>query len=561
MRKPLLLLVAFAVLAYVRVLGNGFVALDDPLLITENPIVRTFSMQNVAQAFTSFDPELYVPLTVLTYQLEYAFAGAEPALYHLTNLLLHVASVLLLFLLFARLIGKQDIALAVSVLFALHPINVETVAWAAARKDLLSGVCFLCAWLSYLHWRQDGGRRLYVVSLMVFALGLLSKVTILGLPIVLLVMEWMRGKKLDWKPLLPFFALSFFFLFIAVIGKADAWGIENVPLADRLSQMLIGLVFPLFKILWPLQLSVVYPLQDISLPAVAIAACVTAAGLALIHRRTAVLALTLYTVTLLPSLVNLTKAGETYAGSDRYAYLAAIGVFLVAVLALERFAKTRQTFIAVTGIIAASCALMTISQVAVWANTETLFAHALRIAPSSSVAHLSLGGVCLERRETACAIAEYQQAIAVLPGAKQHTALASAYLEAGDVEKAEAAYQRALEIDPDYGNAYAGLGAIAGRRDDAAAQIAHLEKAVALTSDRISFRQRVLMYNDLAVAYAKQGKHEQEMAQYRAAIELDPLFAPAYYNLAVALREQGKSEEADAMMREALRLQPELEGL
>ena len=180
-RRILLAILALTALIYLPgVIRNDFVSLDDMLLITNNEHVHGLSPIHIWRVFTSYDPELYVPLTLLSYQMEYSIAGLHPFLYHLDNLFLHLASTVLIFLLFKRLTKNEFLALFVAGLFALHPLQTEAVAWAAARKDLLSGFLILLSLLIFTEYRESGSRRFYKWSLAFYALALLAKVSVIS---------------------------------------------------------------------------------------------------------------------------------------------------------------------------------------------------------------------------------------------------------------------------------------------------------------------------------------------------------------------------------------------
>ncbi len=564
-------LLALTVIAFSPTFFNDFVAFDDPLLITQNPIVRTFSMEHVMEAFTTFDPELYIPLPILSYQIEYLLFGANPLAYHTTNLLLHLLCIALLFFLMDALFKKRSITLLVTLLFALHPINVEAVAWAAGRKDLLAAAFALATCLSYGRWHQTKERTWFFLALGFFACGLLSKVTIIGLPFILLLIESLQGASLkslqEWKRLLPFFGLSLIFLTIALFGKSDAWALESLSLTRHIAFAGIGLFFPLTKLFfWSPTFSVVYPVQDIALlPILIIALCAIAlvvfsvARSTQTMRRTLLFGVILYAVMLLPSLGNLVKAGEAYAGSDRYVYLASIGIFLLCALALDHFFKKEKSIDAIVIGMGIILVPLTAFQVSLWSNTRTLFEHALTVAPHSAVTHLILGGECLTKKDNACALQEYKQANVLLPNAKTFSALASVHEEMLDDSGAGELYTQALEMDPTYGRAFLGLGMIAYRQKNTDAEIDFLQKALRWTSDRVSLDDRVFIHTNLAAAYAQKGNLEQEIAHERAAIVLDPLFAPAHYNLAAALDEAGQHEDAQKERQKAYSLDPSLQ--
>jgi 4-amino-4-deoxy-L-arabinose transferase-like glycosyltransferase len=223
MRKSLIIITLVTLLFYVPSLGNDFQAHDDTLLITENPTAQGLSIKNIRAAFSTFDPELYIPMTLITHQIEYSLFGLNPFFFHFTNLLLHIGSSILVTLIAYRLSKDRSrypeiFAIGTGVLFALHPLNTEAVAWAAARKDILSGFFFFASLWAYL--KVDSHKKWYVLSILLFALGLLSKISIVVLPVALLLIEDVRGRRAgSLKRTAPFFGLSLIFGIVAMLGK------------------------------------------------------------------------------------------------------------------------------------------------------------------------------------------------------------------------------------------------------------------------------------------------------------------------------------------------------
>ena len=211
--KRFIILLGFFLLAFAifgKSLGNDFVDFDDGLLIFENPIIQEISVWSLKQAFTTYDPELYVPLTMISYQIDHLLWGMNPFGFHLTNLVLHTMNALLVTLfirLLMRRLSYHLLPVLCGLLFLVHPLHTEAVAWASARKDVLSSFFFLLSVCSYLQWRERekkeerSGKLLYSFSIFAFALGLLAKVSIIMLPVILLLIEWLQGRSLREKTL------------------------------------------------------------------------------------------------------------------------------------------------------------------------------------------------------------------------------------------------------------------------------------------------------------------------------------------------------------------------
>src|SRR3989344_4256763 len=191
-----------AMLIYGSSLGNGFVQWDDGLLIYENPAIRGITWTNLKTIFTTYDPELYIPLTLFTYQVDYLIAGTHAAFYHFHALILHTLNVLLVLWFLKRLTGKTALAVVIGLVFMVHPLHTEAVAWSSARKDLLATMFFLLSIIAYMRYREAEKKLLYSASLCAFLLGLLAKVTVLTLPAVLLLFDWKRDGNISRRSLI-----------------------------------------------------------------------------------------------------------------------------------------------------------------------------------------------------------------------------------------------------------------------------------------------------------------------------------------------------------------------
>src|SRR3990167_4725209 len=258
-------------LIYGSALNNDFVLWDDHYLIVGNPIVKEISLWSLKEAFKTFDPELYIPATLMSYQIDHLLWGMNPFGFHLTNLVLHTMNALLVTVFIQLLMRRSPyhlLPVLCGLLFLVHPLHTEAVAWASARKDVLSSFFFLLSVCSYLQWRERekkeerSGKLLYSFSIFAFALGLLAKVSIIILPVILLLIEWLQGRSLREKTLwiekIPYIFLSVLFGIAALGGKQGNSGL-------LFEKILIGCkatVFYITKLFWPTGLSVLYPYTE-----------------------------------------------------------------------------------------------------------------------------------------------------------------------------------------------------------------------------------------------------------------------------------------------------------
>jgi hypothetical protein len=445
--KYLLLIVAAAVIVYGQSLRNPFVIWDDDTLVYGNPVVQEFS---VTKAFTSYDPELYIPLTLLTYQIEYAIAGATPLLYHVTNLLLFMGCGVLIFLLCRQWSGNAWIATALSLLFIVHPINTEAVAWVSARKDLLAGFFGLAAMLL---WRYNRW-----LSLTAFLLALFSKSSVIPLPLVLLLLDWAEGRdiKVFAKKLLPLFGLSILFTIIALLGKTKNIGSLTVVQTMLLSAK--SFVTALAKYLWPFDLSSIYHQASAigwsSEFLIALGICVALLiAIFLSLRRTKIIAISaaIFILMLAPSFANFWKDGELHYFSDRYILLAQLGIFfLMAKYARVILTRTLQKIVAgVFAVLLIPFGFTAHARAHLWGSSEALFRDALKKNDRSALLHFNLGVLEHRRGNLEAAFGAYQKTLRLDPRfAKAYANIGAMLLDAGKTNEAIVQFRAALEIDP-----------------------------------------------------------------------------------------------------------------
>jgi len=581
----LLLLFLLTLGLYAVALGNGFSSIDDGMLIFQNNLIRSITPQTLATIFTSYDPELYIPLTFFSYQIDYLIGGYSPWVYHATSVLLHAGSAVLaagcVFLLFRN----TWVALFVGLLFAVHPINTEAVAWASARKDVLSGFFFLGALLGYLLYRKRGqlqvtsyklqvsSRFVYFASLFCFLLALLSKVTAVTLPLVLLLIGWYERRRVRdlLRDTLPYFGLSIIFGIVALggktmlLGQTSLW--EKILLSCRMT------VFGVWKILVPLNLSVFYPETEaislLRLPYIFSVLCLiaVAALLVYVHRKRAlIVAILFFLITLTPAFLTPIKGGNVFFFSDRYVYIPAIGIFLMLGMLVVRLPKR----IPITVVTAVILSILTLQQIAFWGNSTALFARVTRLYPKFYLGHISEGSLLHRAGKSDEAIAAYRRATGLYTLPNTFGLIGQVEAERGNTAEAIAAFNEGLALLPDDRELHYGLGqvyALSGNRVEA---LREYEMALALApeeeagayrhfSRRISSRRDMILLR-IGILYGEGGDHARAIEYYRQAVEENPFNADAEFNLAVGLGELGQYQEAIAHYQRALELDPAMEA-
>jgi protein O-mannosyl-transferase len=554
---------------YGKSLSNGFVRWDDGLLIYENPGVMEMSPASLTRIFTTYDPELYIPITLLSYQIDYQIAGTNPFIFHLENFVWHLLNALLAAWLAYLLLRRQWAGLLVGLLFLLHPMHTESVAWASARKDVLSTFFFLGSLIGYLYYREREEKLPYRLSIAAFLLGLMSKGQILVLPFVLVMLDLYRGRGLSLQTLrdkVPYVILMVVFGIIGIIGKTGVAASSST--VAKILMSFKSTMFYLQKLVWPDHFSLLYPYTgtvtlfspDFYVPVLIVTAL---AALCLILRRKLPelwLGLAFYYVVLAPTFLNFAKGTEMdmYFASDRYAYAASIGVFFVIaslLVRLTKLARESRSAVVGAGVVGAAIVLplgiKAHSQSLVWKDTESLFQNVIEHFPESShVAHNNLGNMHRLRKEMEKAIASYEKAIAIRPHAKTMSNLGGAYRQLKRYDDALRTYQEALKLSPGSKEAHFGLGIVyaeLGRRAEA-----KMEYRKAIEIDP-TYEEA---YTNLGSLLLADRDVDGAIEEYRKALEVNAYFADAQYNLAVALSTKGDIDGAIEAYERAASLAP-----
>jgi len=579
--------------AFLPTLHNQFVNWDDDVNFLDNPHYRGLGGAHLRWMWTTFHMAHYIPLTWMTLGMDYVLWGMNPVGYHLTSLLLHVTSAVVFFFLARRLLtlalplaSGRGHALTVSagfaaLVFAIHPLRVESVAWATERRDVLSGLFYLLTLLSYLRACERGarGRRSYWLSVALFACALLSKSMAVSLPVVLLILEVYPlrrlGGSLGWASAsarrvylekIPFVLLAAAASALAVIAQLSSRAMVSVAhlsALDRLAVSAYGLSFYLWKTVVPLNLSPLYMLPQTVNPAATpfIASyggvlAVTAIALALRRRWPGLPAAWLaYVVVLLPVL-GIAQNGPQIA-ADRYTYLAALGWAILAgagLLSCWRLSTSSTTGAPTTwglagmatGIVIA-LGVLTWNQVQIWHDSGRLWTYALALDPNSPIAHSNLGELLDRQGRPAEAIDHFQQALRLKPDfpiAQNNWGTALGQL--GEPAAAIDHFQQALRLDPDFALAHSNWGAALLQQGQPAEAIEHFQQALRIDPDL------ALARSNWGAALLQQGQPAEAIEHLQQALRVQPDLAEAHANLGLALAQQGKLAEATEHYQQAL---------
>lgn len=418
----------------------GFINYDDPHFVTSNSHVQQgLTAASIRWAFTTYDEYFWIPLTWIAHILNWQIHGNNPWGHHLTNVLLHVANTVLLFLLLHFMTGRLWRSACVAALFALHPLHVETVAWVSELKGALSTLFWLltlCAYARYVRFRAQGAKSraggCYAITLLLFACGLMTKPIVVTLPFVLLLLDYWPMER--WKPLhtfqrwcelvkekVPFFVLA------AVLGVLTFSEAPEsfLTMDQRINNALVSCPRYLWKTLWPAELAIPYPYPPtwnwpIGVVILAGALMVVITGWVLFRAKQRPYLITgwFWFLGTLAPVLGVVRMG-TYSMADRYTYVSLIGIFLmVAWAAGETVAKHRpwrNAAAALAGILLALCAWRTNYQLGFWTDSGTLFTHTLAVTSRNCFAHSSLGTYLLSKGRRDEAMEHYREALRIWP--------------------------------------------------------------------------------------------------------------------------------------------------
>jgi protein O-mannosyl-transferase len=540
-------------LVYLPATSCLFINLDDPRYVTANPIVQNgLTWTGVKWAFTGMHVSNWHPLTWLSHMADCDLFRLNPAGPHLVNILFHSVNAGLLFALLFRLTNKLWPCAFVAALFAWHPLHVESVAWIAERKDVLSTFFALLTLSSYARYAQENHRRSFWLALFFYVLALLSKPMPVTLPVVMLLLDYwplnrVEGYKLkvadavNSKPstfnfrlstLLekwPFFLLAAASCVITFLAQRDTAvsSLTQVPFGYRLENSVTAYAAYLWKMVWPMDLSVFYPLHPLIAWQLVAESAIILSGISVIVWRVRkgspwlIVGWLWYLVTLLP-VIGLVQVG-TQAMADRYSYFPLIGIFLAVAFSAQaladRFIFLKRWLAVAAVLMLGSCLMLTEVHLRYWHDSETLFTHALEVE-TSQTAHINLGVAFYEQKRRSEALKQYIMAFELYP-AGSDTILAycnaAALLdEAGKLDAAAACYQKAVQLKP--------------RNPD--------------------------VYDNFGIVLVKLGRFDEAMKAFSAAAQIDATDAHPHFLMGRLMLQQGRDADALMQLHLALQLDP-----
>lgn len=615
-----LFLIGTTLAVYWQVLRHDFVSYDDNTYVTQNPHVQAgLTWEGVTWAFTSTYANFWHPLTWLSYMLDYEIYGLKPGGYHFTSLLFHIANTLLLFAAFKEMTGAFWQSAFVAALFALHPLHVESVAWVAERKDVLSTFFWMATMGSYAFYVKRPTFKRYMLILLGFTLGLMAKPMLVTLPFVLLLMDYWPLKRFQFatsepqskKPMIPslkmslpvgliwekvpLIALSAVFSVVTYLAQQTGGAVAPLSIEVRVANALVSYVTYIGKTIWPIGLAIHYPHPSMVPVGKVAVACLLLISISLLAIKTVrqhpyfVVGWLWYLGTLVP-VIGLVQIGS-FAMADRFTYVPLIGLFMIIAWGvpglLARWRYRGFVLTTSTGMVLLALMICAWFQVRHWRSSMSLFRHTLHLTTDNWLAHNNLGNALSKQGSLEEAIGHYYKALRINPDyAAAYNNLGRALAAQGKPDEAIPLYLKALDIEPTFAEAHSNLGVARsaegrfeeairhfsealrikpgqaethGALGNALAMQGKFDEAIPHFSQALKLRPEFAeVHNDLGMALKKQGRVEKAIAHFSEALKISPAYAQAHLNIGIAWAEQGKVAVAKNHFFEAVRLEPDL---
>jgi tetratricopeptide (TPR) repeat protein len=568
-------------MAFGQTIRHGFVNYDDDMYVYQNPAVAAgLTRRGILWALTFGEIGHWHPVTWFSHMLDCRVWGLQAGGHHLTNVVLHATAAILLFLALKQITAALWRSAVVAALFAIHPQRVESVAWIAERKDVLSGVFFMATILAYARYvAKPPSRARYGAVVVLFALGLMSKGMLITLPFVLLLLDyWPLGRlkpevvrsirrpesrAIVWRLVvekIPLFALS------AASCIATNLSPEKIPPALRtlfslrIENAIVSYVIYVKQMFYPTGLMLPYfnPPGGFSwwqvIIAMALLIAVSIGALAFWKTRPYLMVGWLWYLVMMAPVIGLVQISY-YVRADRYTYLPHIGLYLLATWgAAEWFRERRYGREILAGAALFLIVVLTMrsqAQASSWRDSETLWRYVVRTAPDNYVACAHLGLALDEKGQVEAAIPEYERALQIQPAyAEAHNNLGNALRRVGRRQEAIAHYKKALELVPDQLQFHNNLGTALGENGQLSEAMAHFRKS-------LEIHPNFAAYANLGYTLLMSGKEDEALPELLKALELNPNAADIHKNIAILFHKQGRAEDAIAHFRKALEITPD----
>lgn len=543
----------------------NFINIDDNIYVTENTHVKSgITSENIKWAFSTTYAEFWHPLTWLSLMLDYHFYGLNAGGYHLTSLIWHILSVLLLFWLFERMTHEIWKSTFVATLFALHPMHVESVAWVSERKDVLCAFFWMLTLCLYVYYTEKPVIKRYILVLFSFVMALMSKSMVVTLPVIMILLDYWPLKRFEFKEnnlilwqlkeKITFFVLSIVISVITIYAQYKP-SRTSVTLIYRITNAPVSFITYLGKIFWPNDLVFIYPMSE------QISFWPTMGALSLILAISAFVILAVkrlpylfvgwlwYAITILPSL-GIINIG-LYWMHDLYTYLPSIGITIMLAWGIPHLLRNEYFRKKISLLTVMACLVIMIfltwRQCGYWKNSITLFNHSLQITKDNALAHYNFGLALFAEGKIKEAINQYDKAIQINSNVVVYFNRGCAYANIGKYNNAIDDFTKAINLNPDYkyyynrGNAYAQIGQFKNAIDD-------FNNVIRLKPDYSD------AYNNRGNIYGQQGQYQSAIEDFNKVIDINPDHSKAYNNRGLAYSGLGRYQNAIGDFNKAIRL-------
>jgi len=595
-KKTLVILVYLALIlstvaVFWQVRNFDFVNYDDNLYVYQNPhVLNGLTTDGAIWAFATPHVGNWLPLTWISFMFDCQLFGPNPGWMHIINLLLHLANTLLLFAILKKITAAVWPSAFVAAAFALHPMHVESVAWIAERKDVLSTLFLLLTLTAYLSYVRHKSLFSYILAVMLFGLGILAKPMLVTLPFILLLLDYWPLNRFVSSTVktsgrqfrksapapnkrsiinrliiekIPFFVLSAVSSVITFFVQQSSGAVADInifPLQSRVANAFLSYAKYIGKMFWPQDLAIFYPYDARTIQSWQIVLC------ALLLIVVSVLTIRFgrkqkylfvgwlwFVVTLIP-VIGLIQSGSQ-AWADRYTYISYIGLFIMIAWGVPELLSKwpyRKIAIGISMVVVLTALGISAGRQAIyWNNSSTLFLHALKVTSGNYVAHDCLGDDLREHGKTALAIEQFTKSLQIKPSyADAVNGIGMALYDEGDLKQAIEYFQKALQLKPDSPSAHNNLGFALQKQGKLNEAATHFTQAVQIDPDF------VLARNNLANALVLQDRLDEALDQFHAILRLEPDSAYAHDGLGIVLQKQGKLTEAIVHFTKAVQIMP-----
>jgi tetratricopeptide (TPR) repeat protein len=558
---PLAIILVLSFVTYLPVLQNGLLDWDDDVYIKNNPLIYSLNLKEI---FSNNVQGNYHPLTILTLAIEYRFFGLNETGYHAVNLLLHLLNVILVYYIVYLLSDKLGVALVASLLFGIHPLHVESVAWASELKDLLYTLFFLSSYIFYLKYINKLQSKFYIFALLLFLISLLSKAMAASLPVVLVLTDYFKGRKINKKTILekvPFFILAIAFGVIAIFAQKLSETIQGIAMftfPQRLLFASYGFMTYLVKLLMPLNLCAIYPYPvrgGVSIPIqyylyvpafLGLAACIIYS-----HRfsKKIIFGMGFFAATIFLVLQLLPVGNAIMA--DRYSYIPSIGIFY---LAGEGFNLLWNKKLKLAALILLSAftiffSFKTYARCGVWKNDMTLWNNVISQYQTIENAYNSRGKLFAGEKRNVEAFNDFNKAIELNPNYFQaYYNRAILFMNEKRIDEALIDFNKTIQLNPNYFLAYNNRGLLFMNEKRIDEALNDFNKIIELNPNYFQ------AYNNRGLLFMNEKRNDEALNDFNKAIQLNPYFPLAFFNRGILFYNEKKYNEAISNYTKAIAL-------